>query len=879
LPRHLFIAEKPSLAGEVAQARGEQIGAKASRGQGYWSVGQDKVTWLFGHMYEQAPPDFYDERYKRWTIEDLPITPEKWALIAHKDKKDHIKIIKGLLKESDLVVNVGDAGREGQLLVDELLIENGWDAFSNKTKRLWVKSMARKDMLEALGGMFDNAEKKNLYNAAVCRQRADWTYGMNLSRLYTILARGTGANVTISVGRVQTPTLKLVVDRDREIENFKAVNHFLPEILFRHANGTFRALWVVPAEYEGLDPEGRLIDRKVAEKIVAKVSGKTGKVDSFKVDAKSKAPPLPYSLSALQKDCSAKFSLSAQQTLDVAQSLYEKKATTYPRSDSRHLPTSILKDEAPEIMKALRGTDELGEIASGANMGIKSAAWDDSKVSDHHGIIPTTEFSQSKMRELSDIERKVFMLIAKTFIAQFYPDQRWKAITALVGVEDEQFRATGRIPVEAGWTKVFGAADAEEESEDEDQKLPQMVNGDPVTAESGVIKDKKTTPPPRFTDGTLIEAMTQIHKFVKDPEIKKRLKENDGLGTEATRSGMIETLLRRTFMKRQGKFLVSTPVGRSVVDALPGEVTDPGLTAIWEGYLEEVNKGNLTPDKFMAAQITQIKKRIETGATGAVHIKGQSVDPVEGHGETCPVCQKGKMITRVVSKGDHKGKKFLSCNQYPDCKHSIWPDSGERKLIEPVEGHGKDCPGCGQGKLMTREIRQGEHKGKKFLSCDRYPDCKHSEWPKEAVDPIDGHGDSCPSCRQGKMRTQVVRQGDNKGKKYLSCDRYPDCKHSVWPKDVVDPLPGHDEDCPTCKQGKMKTRVARTGDNKGKRFLSCDRYPDCKHSVWPDDGTKKRSFGDRGGGSAGAEGGKVFGSKPSAPAARPTARPGSRRGS
>jgi DNA topoisomerase-3 len=243
LPDHLFIAEKPSLAEAIAKARAEQKGVSASKSDGYWRVGDDAVTWLFGHMYELAYPHEYDERYKTWKLEHLPIIPAKWRRNPHKDKAKHLSVIKGLLKESKKVVNAGDAEREGQLLVDELLEEMGWDPFSDRTKRIWVSSMARKDMLVALDGMFPNRDKQNLFFSAYARQKADWAHGLNMTRLYTNLARQTGADMLVTVGRVQTPTLWLVVERDRLIEAFKPVDHYLPTGIFRHANGSFKADW------------------------------------------------------------------------------------------------------------------------------------------------------------------------------------------------------------------------------------------------------------------------------------------------------------------------------------------------------------------------------------------------------------------------------------------------------------------------------------------------------------------------------------------------------------------------------------------------------------------------------------------------------------
>lgn len=797
MPNHLFIAEKPSLAEAIAKARGALLGVKAQKGQGAWTVGDDAVTWLFGHMYELANPDAYDARYKTWRMDDLPIIPDRWRREPHRDKSAHLNIIKNLLKSSKVVVNAGDAEREGQLLVDELLEEMGWDPFSPKTKRIWVSSMAEKDMIAAIENIFPNSEKKNLSVAAVLRQRADWLHGLNLTRLYTILARNSGANMLISVGRVQTPTLKLVVDRDREIEKFKPTDHYLPNGIFRHANGTFRADWIIPDDHDGLDPEGRLVNRKVADEIAAKIAGKTGKVESFASTNKSKSPPLPYSLSALQSECSKKLGLTAQQTLEVAQSLYEThKATTYPRSDSRYLPKSILKDEAPGIMAALADTPGIGDAAGKADLGIRSKAWDDSKVTDHHGIIPTSEFTAAKLSKMSPVERNVFELIAKAFVAQFYPDFTWKSLSAVVHVEGERFRATGRQVLANGWKVVYGAEeDDEDEDREADQTLPTMAKGDPVTAEKGEVSSKRTQPPAHFNDGTLIAAMTNVHKFVTDPEVKKRLRENDGIGTEATRASIIETLLKRRFLQRKGKTkLVSTPEGRAVIDVLPPDVTSPGMTAIWEAQLSKIARGEASDQQFNEVLLKALSRTIQKGKESSVTIKGVSIDPLEGHGSQCPKCGKGIMVTRVLRQGENKGKRYLACNAWNkddpnSCRHAVWPEA-DRPKVKPMEGDGTRCPKCGKGTLRTRVIRKGESKGKTFLSCDNWvkddpsSSCDYVQWPKETVPQMEGHGSTCTKCGKGTMVTRVIRKGDNKGKTFLSCNAYPDCDNSIFPESM-----------------------------------------------------------------------------------------------
>lgn len=835
-----IIAEKPSLAEAIAFALAKLLGlGKPTKdtGRGCWVVGPHRVTWLFGHMYELAEPAKQDPKWASWDPGLLPINPEKWLLLPHDDKKSHIRSIQALLKSADVVVNAGDAAREGQLLVDELLVVNGWDPFNDRTLRLWVKSVAEKDLMEALRKMAPNAERRALYDAAICRQRGDYIHGLSFTRLYTRLASNVGANVTLNIGRVQTPTLRIVVDRDLQIEKFRAVDHFMPTGYFVHEKGRFKAEMVIPAEMDGLDEEGRLVKKEVADAIIEKIKGQTGKVTSFEANAKTQSAPLPFSLSALQAACSAKFGLTAKRTLEIAQKLYEEyKVTTYPRSDSQYLP-SALREEVPAIMAALGKHPSFSGVVSGADQSLRSDAWNDSKVSDHHGIVPTVECTPERLGRLQGIELKVFMLVAQHFLAQFYPCFRYKALSAEVQVEGYKFRATGRQIIDQGWKVVFGAekneGDEGGEDEGEEQTLPTMARGDDAKVENAQNSAKKTKPPARFTDGTLIAAMANIHRFVENPRIKNLLKEASGLGTEATRAETLEKLIRGKFLERKGKNqLVSTELGRSLIATVMEEIKDPGLTALWEDLLTQVAQAQLAATDFMNKLVRDVTARITTiRDSGNIQIRGVKLVTIEGHGETCPKCQKGTMVTQEIFKGEHKGKRFLRCSNQPDCDHRAWP----RPKIAPLPGHGKDCPACGKGKMDSKEITAKDGKKYQILSCTNYPECKHSEWPEKKIDPVEGHGTPCPKCGEGQMLTrQVTKDGPHKGKKYLGCSRYKEgCQHTSWPQPKVDPIEGHGKDCAVCGKGKMLTKEITAKTGKKYKLLSCNNYPECKNSEWP----------------------------------------------
>ncbi|GJD89415.1 DNA topoisomerase 3 [Methylobacterium hispanicum] len=861
MPQRLFIAEKPALGRAIATALATLSGERQSPGRGFIEVGSDCVTWTIGHAYDTAEPGDYSSTWDRWNLDVLPMIPERWKLVPNADIADQIAVLKERIRRYDHFVNVGDAEREGQLIVDEILLENGIDPFSPKVSRIWVSSFVEKDVATAVAGAFPNDRKRNLYEAAVARQRADWLLGMNMSRVFGLLIQLGGARgFRVSVGRVQTPTLKLVVDRDRQIEAFKAVDHFAPSITFVHENGTFKAAWQFPPDTKGLDPEGRLLDKAVATALVARIAGKTGTIESYAETPKSTSPPLPFALSTLQKACSQKFGLTAQQTLDVAQELYEKhKAITYPRSDSQHLPNSIHSDEAAGILRNLAGVRELGDAAGRADPRRKSPAFDDKKVTDHHGIIPTSEASASKLAAMGEIERKVFLLIARTFVAQFHPDFRHVSSIATVLCEGERFRATGTRVVDQGWKMVFGAEEADEEEEAEGT-LPSMKQGDRVDAKAGSIDPKRTKPPVSFDDGTLIEAMAKIHLYVQDPEVRRRLRENDGIGTEATRASMIEKLIRAKYLDRRQKgkrkILVSTEAGRQLVDLLPSDLVAPDTTAMWESFLKRVESGEFTLAQFMDRQTQFVRKRVQTAiAAGAIKVEGFSIEPLDGHGGECPQCGAGRLVTQLWPfADDYKGRRFLRCDNWvkdraDNCRYRTRPEGFKERA--PLEGEGVPCPACGKGTLKGGLVRkEGPNKGRPFLMCsevdrEKPEGCQHFEWKDETP---------CPVCSKGVLKRGVVRKdGPNKGRPFAMCSAVdrgnPEgCQHFAWldEKPAKGPkIKGEGEPCTVCGKG---TLVRRTGKTSGKPFLSCSNWKagasdNCDNRIFPDDGGRRPAAG------------------------------------
>lgn len=657
----LYIAEKPSMGRELAKCLKGPVG----RHDGYLSTGEGVVTWLFGHILRQAEPEEYDERFKRWRAEDLPIIPAEWKLFVAKDCEKQFGIVKGLIAQADEIVHAGDPDREGQLLVDEVLDYLG---NTKPVKRILLNALDEKSIQKANASLRDNAEFYNLKQSALARARADWLIGMNLSRAYTLAARRAGHDrIVLPIGRVKTPTLALVVRREREIENFKPVDYYGIKAEFRHANGTFSAQWKPKEEQAGLDSEGRLLDKEIAEQKLQEFlqEPRDGKISSYEKKKKQEPPPLPFSLSSLQVLAGRRYGYEPQMVLDTAQSLYEKKLTTYPRSDCEYLPTNQFGDAKAILQKlGMAGSAELTKWAAGADAKQKSRAWNDKKISAHHAIIPTTV--QAKLDSLTQEERNLYQLIARGYIAQFYPVHVYDQTKVGVDYKGELFTASGRVVRELGWKALYAAPTKREKEEDkekdaeneEETTLPAMKKQDAMDYESGKLTERVTKPPQRFTPSTLLAGMKEIHKYVKNPEAKKQLKDVYGIGTEATRATIIEDLIKRSFLKPQGKkkYLIPTPSAYLLVDALPDDMTYPDSTAIWEDHLHSMSDGDGTLEDFLKGQIAFTRKLCEKAVGVRMEVQGE---------HPCPRCKQGVLVKRHGKNGD-----FWGCTNYPRCRMS-----------------------------------------------------------------------------------------------------------------------------------------------------------------------------------------------------------------
>jgi len=708
----LFIAEKPSVAKAIAAELG--ITGKA---EGFIDCGNDKVTWCFGHMLEQAEPDEYTPDNvprtkagkKIWRVDELPIIPTDWLLKPKTDAKKQLAIIGKLIKQAIEIVNAGDPDREGQLLVDEVL-----EHFNNNkpVKRFWVSAQDKVSIQRGLAALKANQDYAGWANAARGRSRADWLIGMNLSRAYTLRASRGGSRALLTVGRVQTPTLALVVERDRAIEGFVPAAYHRITATIAHENGQFSASWKPRETQEGLDSEGRLINTAIADALVTAVSGANGAVAEYKKEAKQQAQPLAFALSDITALASSKYGYSAEQTLKICQSLYEThKLTSYPRTDCAYLPESQHAD-APAVLAALKQVNpELSALIDAANPKLKSPTWNDKKITAHHGIIPTLHAGNKSA--LTEPERNLYELMVRAYIAQFWPVHEYWQTKVSVEIAGETFTASGKTVITNGWKDVYQPVDeddakttkgndkkgaAQEENDGSGQNLPALSQGDSVTCPKAQRIDAQTKPPARFTEGTLIRAMENIHRFVQDPEHKKRLRDGDGIGTSATRASIISELKRRTFLEAKGKHLHSTELGRNLVDALPEAVKSPVLTALYERLLKAIEQGEKPLDEFVARQEAFVRAEVAKAAAGSVTIAGaaatanvsgvtQQKSAVTVTEHKCGAC--GHALIRRPSK--NKGPFWFGCGNYPTCKQT-YPDNkgkpdyakGQATLAAPV---------------------------------------------------------------------------------------------------------------------------------------------------------------------------------------------------
>jgi DNA topoisomerase-3 len=761
----LFIAEKPSQGRDIAKILGCH-----QRSDGYLSNGHDSVTWGIGHLLQPAEPDAYGEQYKKWDLANLPIIPDEFKEVPNPKTKSQLKVVKALLKMADEVVLATDADREGEL-IGRLILKHA--QYRGPLKRLWLSALDDASIKKALNNLKDGRETKALYWAGLGRQRADWMTGMSYTRASSIVFGGPG-NV-FSVGRVQTPTLRLIVERDLEIENFVAKPFYTIVADFSQDNANVTCHWVVPDEAKG-DEEGRCLDRKIAEHVEHKCAGKDGKIITYETKRKSQHAPLPFSLSELQKSANNQYGYDAKTVLKVAQSLYEThKATTYPRSDCNYLNLSQF-DEAAQILAHLQVLNQdYKPLIDACDTHFKSRCWNDKKVSEssHHAIIPTNN-SKVDISKMSDAEKNIYDLIVRQYIAQFMGQYVYDETVLEIICEGERFKTKGIIPVELAWKKALAknSHTSEDEgkknqksSQETQQQLPVLNPDESVHCDKLTIKDKMTSPPQHYTDATLIAAMKNCGRKLEDAAAKKMLSEVQGIGTEATRADIIETLKARSYITNNKKYLISTDKGRQIIKLLPDQLSSVEITANWEEKLNHVAKGQASYEEFISGITQSLSDNIGL-------IKGMNGNVSKNIANPCPKC--GSELIRQKSK---KGSGFWwGCSNWKGGCTCKMDDKNGKPIakVAPVTSD-IDCPTCKTHKLVKRSSKKSR-KTNVFWACSGFPECRaiffdDNGKPQLEKKEAEKTGEQCPQCE-----ADLVKRHGKKGD-FIGCSAYPKCKY------------------------------------------------------------------------------------------------------
>ncbi len=608
--KSLIIAEKPSVATDIARV----LGVRQKR-NGYMENERYAVTWAVGHLINLKEPEDYDSRYKKWQFSDLPILPAEMGLKPYQKTEAQLNILTDLAKRNDIgeLICATDSGREGELIFRYIY---HYIQCRKPVKRLWISSMTDEAILEGFQKLKDSREYDNLYYSAKCRSEADWLVGINATRAYTTLYAD-----LFSVGRVQTPTLALIVDREEELANFVPKDYFEVVAELDSPAGSYEGTW-----FEDQISETKIMKLEAAEKIAEKVRGKSGRVVEIEKKNQKQKPPLLFDLTELQRQANKDFGFTAQEVLDLAQLLYERhKLITYPRTDSRYLS----EDMKPTVLETLRSIDvppfqeaiSKLKTENGWNIVFTKRVIDDKKITDHHAIIPTKKTPM--LKSLNDRERKIYQMIVKRFLAVFYPDYEYQMIKVITEIEAEFFVSKGKLVKQEGWKWLYqkpeqrikreeksnseeGAdqdrsVNSEEEGVQDDEpvgNLPPLRKGQAAEAKDCRILKKQTTPPKPYTEASLLSAMENAGRFVEDEELKEQLKESS-FGTPATRAGIIERLLKVGYIQRQGKTLRPTEKGKNLIRMVPKSLRSPETTGKWERGLRKINNGELSPELFM----------------------------------------------------------------------------------------------------------------------------------------------------------------------------------------------------------------------------------------------------------------------------------------
>ncbi|ECC3082263.1 DNA topoisomerase 3 (plasmid) [Campylobacter coli] len=672
----LFIAEKPELGRAIA----EGLDGNYKSGEGYIQKGDNIVTWAFGHILELAKSEEYDEKYKLWKLEDLPLPIKEFKYLPKKESKKQLKIICDLIHSDKItsIVNCGDADDEGQILVDEII---QYSKTSKPVFRVLINDLTPKAVKEEIAKIKPNADFKGMSERGFARSQADWIVGINLTRAYTIMARKNGYEGILSVGRVQTPILSLIVNRDKEFENFKSINYYSLLGDFNINNNTIKAR---------LKTEDKILDENLAKEIKESCENQNAKIN-LKIENKKEYPPLPYNLLVLQAECAKLFGFSPDKTLEITQILREKhKAITYNRSDCQYLPETMF-EQAPNILNIIKenlnSNDEIQALIASSDLTIKSKAFNDANISAHYGIIPTQNKISS---QLTQDELVVYNLIAKRFIIQFFHPREYQTTTINLEVNQRIFTATQNKTTKSGFRSLWQNVDSEEEQENNENDINDLSilkNGDIAKCSLIQIEKKQTKPRPYYTMTTLLKDLNSVAKYVSDERIKKLLMEKDkdkkgesgGIGTPATRSNHIKTLIEREYIevsKDKKQIIKSTKKGRDLIKLSPKSLITPDMTALWFEQQKMIEISELRREQFLEEITKEVISEIQRID------KNQEFKILDNENKPkiqCPQCNKG-FLQRIKSKNGNSW--WWGCSEFKQgCKAMYYDNNRKPKII------------------------------------------------------------------------------------------------------------------------------------------------------------------------------------------------------
>ena len=685
------IAEKPSVARDIA----EVLGAR-NRKEGYIEGNGYQVTWTFGHLCTLKEPHEYTPSWKAWSLSSLPMIPPRFGIKLINDPgiEKQFHIIEGLMQQADEIINCGDAGQEGELIQRWVMQKAG---AHYPVKRLWISSLTEEAIREGFASLKDQSEFQPLYEAGLSRAIGDWVLGMNATRLYT-LKYGQNRQV-LSIGRVQTPTLALIVKRQQEIENFKPEPYWELKTVYRET--TFNST------------KGKFSSKEEGEKFLETVKNSDFTVTDVSAKKGTEAPPRLFDLTSLQVECNKKFSYSADMTLQLIQSLYEKKVATYPRVDTTFLSDDIYP-KCPNILAGLKDYAGFTAPLAGKKLLKSKKVFDNSKVTDHHAIIPTGVQPQG----LTDMEKRVFDLIARRFIAVFYADCKFSTTTVLGEVDKVEFKATGKQILEPGWRVIFAKEQQEETKENEEERvLPLFTIGEsgPHTPD---LTEKWTQPPKPYTEATLLRAMETAGKLVDNDELRDALKEN-GIGRPSTRAAIIETLFKRHYIRKERKNLIATPTGVELIQLIHEELLKSAeLTGIWEKKLREIERRSYDAATFLT-ELKQMVTEIVYSVLRDNTNRRVTIMPEDAPEKGTPQAKTKKNSSSKTKSSDTendtspaKPKRTRKASGNTDKEktpqaETLFSVSAEGNEIKGDEIIGTLCPLCGKGHIIKGKTSYG----------------------------------------------------------------------------------------------------------------------------------------------------------------------------